>query len=63
MSKKIKVILACSSANIGGAEKNIFLINKIFNKKKNFVTEIIYLRKTKNNKILFFLTLVNLYYL
>ena len=54
MKKKIKAVFICSSANIGGAEKNILLVHNLLSKKKDLNTKVIFLRKTnkKKNKFL-----------
>ena len=53
MKNRIKAVFVCSSANIGGAEKNIFLINNLLSKNKNIDNKIIFLRETNEKKINF----------
>jgi glycosyltransferase involved in cell wall biosynthesis len=52
MKKKINILFICSSANTGGAEKNILLIHNLVLKKR-INSKIIFLRKTNKKKINF----------
>ena len=53
MKKRIKALFVCSSTNIGGAEKNILLINNLLSKNKYLDNKIVFLRKTNEKKINF----------